>query len=84
MYVYNQHVKNIYEVIILKKEKRNIDENFFKAMNYELAGEIGAIDNEEMKKNKKMENIHTSHSIVNNVESNFQIKTDNYNEQPRD
>jgi hypothetical protein len=77
-------VKNIYEVIILKKEKRNIDENFFKAMNYELAGEIGAIDNEEMKKNKKMENIHTSHSIVNNVESNFQIKTDNYNEQPRD
>lgn len=77
-------MKNIYEVIILKKEKRNIDENFFKAMNYELAGEIGAIDNEEMKKNKKMENIHTSHSMVNNIESNFQIKTDNYNEQPRD
>lgn len=68
----------------MKKEKRNIDENFFKAMNYELAGEIGAIDNEEMKKNKKMENIHTSHSMVNNIESNFQIKTDNYNEQPRD
>lgn len=34
--------------------KGHIDENFFNAMSYELAGEIGAIDNEEMKNNEKL------------------------------
>lgn len=29
-----------------------MDKNFFKAMNYELAGEIGVIDNEDMKNNR--------------------------------
>jgi len=38
--------------VVSLKEKRAIDENFFKAMNYEFAGEIGLIDNEDMKKNK--------------------------------
>lgn len=44
--------KNIYEVMILKEKKKDIDKNFFKAMNYELAGEIGVIDDEDMKKNR--------------------------------
>ncbi len=35
-----------------KKSKETMDKNFFKAMNYELAGEIGILDNEDMKKNK--------------------------------
>lgn len=30
------------------------DKNLFKAMNYELAGEIGAIDNEDMINNRKL------------------------------
>lgn len=37
-----------------KIRKREIDQNFFNAMSYELAGDIGAIDNEEMKNNKKL------------------------------
>jgi len=39
------------------KEKTNkspLDENFFRSMNYELAGEIGAIDNEDMLNNRKL------------------------------
>ena len=49
-------VKNTYEVISLKGEKRNKknDKNFFKQMNYEIAAEHGIIDNEEMKNNKKL------------------------------
>lgn len=31
-----------------------VDKNFFNAMNYELAGEIGVIDNEDMINNKKI------------------------------
>lgn len=39
----------------MKKAKdREIDQSFFNAMSYELAGDIGAIDNEEMKNNKKL------------------------------
>ena len=37
-----------------KQDDKAIDKNFFKAMNYELAGEIGVIDNEEMKNNMKL------------------------------
>ena len=37
-----------------KKEKEVVDKNFFNAMSYELAGEIGILDNEDMKKNKKL------------------------------
>lgn len=37
------------------KDKNDIvDKNFFNAMNYELAGEIGVIDNEDMINNKKI------------------------------
>jgi len=41
-------------MMIDKEDDKTIDKNFFKAMNYELAGEIGVIDNEEMKNNKKL------------------------------
>lgn len=38
-----------------KKDKdRKIDKNFFKAMNYEMAGELGILDNEEMKNNRRL------------------------------
>lgn len=37
-----------------KQTKGTIDENFFRAMNYELAGEIGAIDNEDMLNNRNL------------------------------
>ncbi|MBZ2174530.1 hypothetical protein K8M07_04645 [Schnuerera sp. xch1] len=37
-------------------EDRKIDKNFFREMNYEIAGEIGALDNEDMKKNKHVRN----------------------------
>lgn len=36
------------------KKEGKIDKNFFKAMNYELAGEIGILDNEDMKNNRKL------------------------------
>lgn len=39
------------------KEKENkdlMDKNYFKATSYEFAGEIGILDNEEMKNNKKL------------------------------
>lgn len=39
------------------KKKRNKDsnqENFFNEMAYELAGDVGAVDNEEMLNNKKL------------------------------
>lgn len=35
-----------------KESKEVVDKNFFKAMSYELAGEIGVIDNEDMKNNR--------------------------------
>lgn len=39
-----------------KKDKdRKIDKNFFKAMNYEIAGELGILDNEEMKNNRRID-----------------------------
>lgn len=47
--------------MILLKEKENkkdnnsiVNKNFFKSMNYELAGEIGKIDNEDMINNRKV------------------------------
>lgn len=49
-----EFTKNTYEVRNLKgkRNKEPIDKNFFKAMNYEFAGEIGKVDSEEMKNNK--------------------------------
>jgi len=37
-----------------KENKEIVDKNFFKAMSYEMAGEIGILDNEDMKKNRKL------------------------------
>jgi hypothetical protein len=37
-----------------KENKNIIDKNYFKATSYEFAGEIGVLDNEEMKNNKKL------------------------------
>ncbi len=37
-----------------KQNKVTSNKNFFKAMNYEMAGEIGVIDNEDMINNKKL------------------------------
>ncbi len=42
-----------------KQSKQTFDKNFFKEMNYEIAGDIGAIDNEDMMNNKKL-NFETS------------------------
>jgi hypothetical protein len=43
-------------IILGEKENREnkeiVDKNFFRAMSYELAGEIGIIDNEDMKNNR--------------------------------
>ncbi len=39
---------------IKKSKDKDLDINFFNAMSYELAGEIGAIDNEDMLENKKL------------------------------
>ncbi|WP_159436120.1 hypothetical protein [Anaerosalibacter sp. Marseille-P3206] len=36
------------------KNKKKVDKNYFDATSYELAGEIGILDNEEMKQNKKL------------------------------
>lgn len=47
-----------------KKDKHEIGKNFFKAMNYEIAGEIGVIDNEDMIKNKMINN----KNVTNNPE----------------
>lgn len=43
-------------MIILKEEKNKeiVDKNFFKAMSYEFAGEIGILDNEDMKNNRML------------------------------
>ena len=48
--------KTTYEVMILKDKqgKEIVDKNFFNAMSYELAGEIGILDNEDMKQNMKL------------------------------
>lgn len=57
MYLIKEWVKNINEVILVenkKKNKKNLDKNFFNEMAYELAGDIGAVDNEEMVNNKKL------------------------------
>jgi len=37
-----------------KQNKGTVDENLFRSMNYELAGDIGAIDNEDMLNNRKL------------------------------
>lgn len=54
MYVKLGYRKNTYEVISLKEKetKESMDKNFFKAMSYEFAGEIGILDNEDMKNNR--------------------------------
>lgn len=51
-------MENTYEVIILKEKKndKKNNKNFFKQMNYEIAGEHGIIDNEDMKNNRKLNN----------------------------
>ena len=43
-------------MIKVKEEdnKNAIDKNYFKAASYEFAGEIGVLDNEEMKNNEKL------------------------------
>lgn len=51
-----------------KQSERVIDKNFFNEMNYELAGDIGAIDNEDMKNNKKLV---TEKSNNNKNQTNF-------------
>jgi hypothetical protein len=38
-----------------KDKDKKIDPNLFKAQSYELAGEIGILDNEEMKRNDKLQ-----------------------------
>lgn len=43
----------------MMKEKQNkdkdvLDKNYFKATSYEFAGEIGVLDNEQMKNNEKL------------------------------
>lgn len=38
------------------KSEHPVDENFFREMNYEIAGEIGVIDSEEMLNNEKLLN----------------------------
>ena len=38
------------------RKKNRIDENFFNQMTYEIAAEHGIIDDEDMKKNKKIIN----------------------------
>lgn len=35
-----------------KENKEIVDKNFFNAMSYEFAGEIGILDNEDMKNNR--------------------------------
>lgn len=45
-----------------KNKKETLDKNFFKAMNYELAGEIGIIDNEDMKNNRRL-NSHEDENV---------------------
>lgn len=37
-----------------KQLKKGLNQNFFNEMNYELAGDIGAIDAEEMLNNEKL------------------------------
>ncbi len=56
LYAKKSRTENKDEVILVdkKQSKREIDKNFFNEMNYELAGDIGAIDNEDMKNNKKL------------------------------
>lgn len=46
--------KDINEVRNLKdkKKRKQVDKDFIKATSYDLAGEIGKLDNEDMMKNK--------------------------------
>lgn len=39
---------------MVKDKEKEMDKNYFKATSYEFAGEIGILDNEEMKNNKKL------------------------------
>lgn len=47
-----------------KSKGRKLDKNFFKEMNYELAGEIGVLDEDDMKKNRKL-NEKENENIIN-------------------
>lgn len=51
-----------------KETKETIDKSFFKAMNYELAGEIGIIDNEDMKNNRLLNSDTNKQNQENNKE----------------
>ena len=70
MHAKKSKTKNKDEVILVdkKQSERVIDKNFFNEMNYELAGDIGAIDNEDMKNNKKLV---TEKSNNNKNQTNF-------------
>lgn len=49
-----------------KKDKdRSIDKINFMAMNYELAGEIGVLDDEDMKNNRKIKDDEKEKNIIN-------------------
>ncbi len=67
MYVKSINEKNTFEVISLKGNKeKNIDSNFFKEMNYEIAGEHGVLDNEDMKNNKNLEERNKKRKVKSN------------------
>lgn len=49
-----------------KKDKdRKFDKINFKAMSYELAGEIGVLDDEDMKKNRKLKDNENKENTIN-------------------
>lgn len=52
-----------------KQNNKDIDKNFFEAMNYEIAAENGVIDNEEMKSNKGLEE---ARKLLENRKSKFE------------
>ncbi|MCT4564506.1 MAG: hypothetical protein N4A68_09400 [Maledivibacter sp.] len=48
-----------------KRKKKNNEENFFNEMAYEMAGDIGAVDNEEMLNNEKLISVKNTNSRKN-------------------
>ncbi len=51
-----------------KETKETMDKNFFKAMSYEFAGEIGILDNEDMKNNRGLKSNPNKQNKENNKE----------------
>lgn len=45
-----------------KQKDKEIDKNFFKQMNYEIAAEHGIVDNEDMKNNRKLTDLKKQNS----------------------